>query len=85
MEVKKRPNETVGSLLRRFSRLAQQSKILVKAKRSRFFQKGQSLRQEKNRAIMREKLKSLRKRLERLGKYNEETFEEEKRKIKQAA
>jgi hypothetical protein len=38
---------------------------------------------EKNRAIMREELRSLRKRLERLGKYDEETFDEEKKKVKQ--
>ena len=40
-------------------------------------------RVEKNRAIMRVELQALRRRLERLGKFDDETFEEEKRKIKQ--
>jgi len=83
MDVKRRPNETVGSALRRFSKLVQQSRLLNTAKASRFYKKKASERQDKNRALMREELKALRKRLERLGKYSEETFEEEKRKIKQ--
>ena len=40
-------------------------------------------RKEKNAAIMGLHLGALRKRLEKLGKYDEETFEEEKRKMKQ--
>ncbi len=83
MDVKRRPNETVGSALRRFSKLVQQSRLLNTAKASRFYKKKTSERQDKNRAIMREELRALRKRLERLGKYDDETFEEEKRKIKQ--
>lgn len=83
MDVKRRPNETIGSALRRFSKLVQQSRLLNRAKASRFYKKKPSERQNKNRAIMREELRALRKRLERLGKYSEETFEEEKRKIKQ--
>ena len=83
MEVKRKPNESTGSLMRRFSRLVQQSKILVNAKKARYAQKTPTERVLKNRAIMREQLRALRKRLERLGQFDEETFEEEKRKIKQ--
>ena len=83
MEVKRKPNESTGSLMRRFSRLVQQSKILVNAKKARYAQKNPTERVLKNRAIMREQLRALRKRLERLGQFDEETFEEEKRKIKQ--
>jgi len=83
MEVKRKPNESTGALMRRFSRLVQQSRILVNAKRARYVTKKPTERVLKNRAIMREELRALRKRLERLGKYDEETFEEEKRKIKQ--
>ncbi len=83
MDVKRKPNETVGSMLRRFSRLAQQSRFVPKIKASKYYKKGPSERQEKNRAIMREELRKLRHRLERLGKYSEEVFEEEKKKIKQ--
>ncbi len=82
MEVKRKPNESTGSLMRRFTRLVQQSRILVNAKKSRYVQKKPTERVLKNRAIMREQLRALRKKLERLGKYDDETFEEEKRKIK---
>lgn len=83
VELKRKPNETVGSMLRRFSRFVQQSGVLVKAKKAQFRQKPQTDRKEKNAAIMGLHLNTLRKRLQKLGKYNEETFEEEKRKMKQ--
>lgn len=83
MEVKRKPNESVGSLLRRFSRLVQQTRLLIRTKKSKYFEKKPTERVEKNRALMREELRALRKRLERLGKYDEETFEEEKKKVKQ--
>jgi ribosomal protein S21 len=83
MEVKRKPNESMGSLLRRFSRLVQQTRLLVRAKKAKYFTKKPTERVEKNRAIMREELRALRKRLERMGQYDEETFEEEKKKVKQ--
>jgi len=83
VEVRRKPNESTGSLLRRFSRFVQQSGVLVKAKRSQFRAKKQNERKEKQAAIMGLHLRELRKRLEKLGKYDEETFEEEKRKMKQ--
>lgn len=82
MEVKRKPNESTGSLMRRFSRLVQQSQIIVNAKKARYVEKRPNERVLKNRAIMREELRALRRRLERLGKYEDEIFEEEKRKIK---
>jgi ribosomal protein S21 len=83
VEVKRKPNESTGSLLRRFSRFVQQSGVLVKAKKSQFRAKPQNERKEKNAAIMAIHLRQLRKKLEKLGKYDDETFEEEKRKLKQ--
>jgi len=83
VEVKRKPNESIGSLLRRFSRFVKQSEVLIKAKRSKFRTKKQTERKEKQAAIMGVHLQELRKRLEKLGKYDEETFEEEKRKLKQ--
>lgn len=82
MEVKRKPNESTGSLMRRFSRLVQQSQIVVNAKKARYAEKRPNERVLKNRAIMREELRSLRKKLNRLGKNDDETFEEEKKKIK---
>jgi len=83
MEVKKRKNESVGSLLRRFSRLSQQTGIVRKAKKKQYFEKDLSALQKKKRAIMREHLRGLRTRLEKLGKYSDTTFREEKKKYKQ--
>jgi hypothetical protein len=83
MEVKKKPNESVASLMRRFSRLAQQTKLVQTAKLKRNRKKKLTPRVEKNRAIMRVELQALRRHLERIGKHDDETFEEEKRKIKQ--
>lgn len=83
VEVKRKPNESTGSLLRRFSRFVQQSGVLLKAKRSQFRMKKMNERREKNAAIMGMHLRELRKKLEKLGKYDEETFEEAKRRLKQ--
>ena len=83
MEVKRKPNESVTSLMRRFSRLAQQTKLVAHAKSKRYTKRKVTERVERNRAIMREELRALRRRLERLGKFDDDMFEEEKRKIKQ--
>jgi ribosomal protein S21 len=83
MEVKRKPNESIGSLMRRFSRLAQQSHLVINAKKAKHFAKKPNERVEKNRALMREHLRALRKKLERLGKFDDDTFDEEKKKLKQ--
>lgn len=82
MEVKRKPNESIGSLTRRFSRLVQRSGLLARAKKSKHREKQVTERIEKNRAIMRQELRALRQRLEKLGKYDDETFELEKKKLK---
>lgn len=83
MEVKRKPNESIGSLARRFSRLVQRSHLLITAKQSKHFKKKPTERVEKRRAIMREQLRALRKKLEKFGQHDDETFEYEKKKLKQ--
>ena len=83
VEVRRKNNESIGSLLRRFNRFVQQSGVLLKAKNGQFRQKKYTERKEKNAAIMGMHLSALRRKLEKLGKYDEDTFEEEKRKLKQ--
>jgi len=83
VEVKRKQNESMGSLLRRFNRFVQQSQVLVKAKKSRHRVKKLTERKERNAAIMGVHLGALRKRLEKLGKYDEDSFDEAKRKLKQ--
>lgn len=83
VEVRRKQNESTGSLLRRFSRFVQQSGVLAKAKKSQFREKKVTERKEKQAAIIGLHLSELRKKLEKLGKYDDETFDEEKRKLKQ--
>jgi ribosomal protein S21 len=83
VEVKRKANESTGSLLRRFSRFVQQSGVLLRKKSLKHRAKKLTDRQEKNKAIMGMHLRKLRHNLEKLGKYNEDTFDEAKRRLKQ--
>ena len=83
VEVKRKPNESTGSLLRRFSRFVQQSGVLLRKKSLKHRTKKPNERKQKNAAIMGEHLRKLRHHLEKLGKYSEENFDEAKRRMKQ--
>ena len=83
VEVKRKPNESMGSMLRRFSRFVQQSGVLVRRKSLKYRPKKVTDRMEKNRAIMGTHLRKLRQNLEKLGKYSPENFDEAKRRLKQ--
>lgn len=72
MEVHRRSHETAGSMLRRFSRLAQQSGIVLRARRLRYFEKPTSPRARKVRALRRIAVRKEALRLEKLGKTSEE-------------
>ena len=82
-EVYRKQKETIPSLIRRFSRAVQAGNILEKAKKKLHRQRKPSERQIKQRAIMREALKELRRRLEKQGKYTDDLFQREKKKIKE--
>lgn len=83
VEVRRKPNETTGSLLRRFSRFMQQSGILVRARKLQHRDKKRNEREEKNAAIMGTYLRKLRRDLEKHGTYSEENFQDAKRRLKQ--
>ena len=83
VEVKRKPNESTGSMLRRFSRFVQQSGVLIRRKSLKYRPKKVTERMEKNRAIMGMHLRKLRLNLEKLGKYSDENFAEAKRRMKQ--
>ncbi|HXK36517.1 MAG TPA: hypothetical protein VJ553_02955 [Candidatus Paceibacterota bacterium] len=83
VEVKRKPNESTGSMLRRFSRFVQQSGVLQRKKALKHRAKKLTARQEKNRAIMGQHLRKLRQTLQKQGKYTEESFNEAKRRLKQ--
>ncbi len=67
IEVRKKDRETTGSLLRRFSRRVQQSGVLLRARRSRFYAKPKTKRQQKASALRREQLRGQRKEMIKLG------------------
>lgn len=68
VEVRRRDNETVGAMLRRFTRRVQQSGALLRARKERFYVSGLTKRQMRERALRRIKLGKERVRLEKLGK-----------------
>jgi len=68
LEVKKEERETAQNLIRRFTKRVQKSGILLKARKSRFYQRSKSRQMKKKEALRREKLKQEYKKLEKLGK-----------------
>lgn len=65
--VRRKEKEPVGSLLRRFTRRVQQSGVLLSARRSRFYQKPKTKRQQKSSALRREQLRAQRRDMMKMG------------------
>ncbi len=72
IEVKKRERETTQSLLRRFSKRVQQSGILIRARRSRFYVSPLTKRQKKLSALRRQQIQKEKEKLYKLGKITSE-------------
>ena len=72
VEVRRRDNETMGAMLRRFTRRVQQSGVLLRARKERFHISGLTKRQMRERGVRRIKLGKERVRLEKLGKLSRE-------------
>lgn len=72
IEVKKKDNESVGSLLRRFSRKVQQSGLLLQARSSRFQEREKSRTERRKSALRRNVLVAQKERDRKLGKLEEE-------------
>jgi len=68
LEIKKEGRETSQNLVRRFSRRIKQSGILLRARKSRFWEKDKSPEMKKKSALRREQLKKEYEKLEKLGK-----------------
>lgn len=69
--VKRKDRETTASLLRRFSRRVQQSGVLVRARKIRFYEPKVSKRELRERALRRLALSKERERLIKLGRLKE--------------
>ncbi len=72
VDVRRRDGETTGAMLRRFTRRVQQSGILIRARKERFYQSKLTKRAVRERALRRIKATKERSRLEKLGKLPEE-------------
>lgn len=72
IEVRKKENESTGSLLRRFSKKVQQSGLLLQARSSRFTEKVQSREERKKSALRRNEIVAEKERLRKLGKLEED-------------
>jgi ribosomal protein S21 len=79
IEVKKQEGESTKSLLRRFTRRIQQSGILVRARKSRFYERPKTRRERRLSALRRDKVVKERDKLEKLGLLNEEETQNKKR------
>lgn len=68
VEVKRKDNESFENLLRRFNRKIQQSGVLVRARKTRFFEPGKSRNLLRAAAQRRSELRVVREELKKLGK-----------------
>jgi small subunit ribosomal protein S21 len=67
VEVRKRNNESIESLIRRFQKRVQQSGVLVEARRVRFYERPKSKQRKRTEAQRRAELRELREKLEKMG------------------
>ena len=71
IEVKRKEKESIGSLLRRFTRRIQQSGILLRVRKARFYEKPKTKREKRESAFRREQLRKLREELIKSGQLKE--------------
>jgi len=73
VEVKRKQNESVEGLLRRFSQRVLQSRVVFRAKAGRYRTKAKTKRQIKESALRRKYLREKRDYLQKIGQLPEET------------
>jgi ribosomal protein S21 len=71
ISVKKKEGETTGSFLRRFSRKIQQSGVLVRARKARFYEEKPNKRATRMKALRKETKRKEIETLKKLGKFEE--------------
>lgn len=71
IEVKRKPHESLESMLRRFSDRIQQSRVLINAKKRRFYVSPPSKRQRRETAKRRRELQVYREYLRKIGELPE--------------
>jgi len=81
VEVRKKDNETSESLVRRFTRSMQQSKILPKVRGQRFYVKKKNKGRVKKDAIYRMKVGKVADKLKRMGIFTDEKLKDIKKNV----
>lgn len=71
IEVRKKEGESSESLLRRFTKQVQQSRILIRAKRKRFYEPPKNKREIRESALRRQKIKARKEYLRKIGKLDD--------------
>ncbi|MBI3420849.1 MAG: hypothetical protein HY006_02190 [Candidatus Sungbacteria bacterium] len=71
VEVRRRQHETVGAMLRRFTRRVQQSGVLIHTRKNKSFKSKLTRRAVRERALRRVAMAKERARLDKLGKLPE--------------
>lgn len=71
VEVSKREGESTESLVRRFTKQVQQSRILIRAKRKRFYEPPKNKREIREQAKRRQQVKEQKAYLRKIGKLDE--------------
>jgi len=81
IEVKKKDRETSEGLIRRFSRRVQQSGVLMHARKSRYRKDEKSKLEMRQGAMYKTKVRKVVDRLKKMGKFDEGTFRNVKKKL----
>lgn len=79
LEVQKREHENSEGLIRRFTRVVQQSGVLLQAKKVRYHEKKKSKKKVRDEAQRRGELQAERERLIKLGEIDEFSYPQRKK------
>ncbi len=81
INVRKKDKETSESLIRRFSRRVQQSRILMHARKNRFQTEEKSKMKKRKEALYKIKIRKEIDKLKKMGKFDEEALKDIKKKM----
>jgi len=81
IEVRKKEKESSENLIRRFSRRVQQSGVLMRVRKSRFKLEEKSKMEKRKGAMYKEKVKKMVDKLKKMGKFDDESFKNTKKKL----
>jgi len=83
IQVQKKDRETSENLIKRFTRRVQQSGTLMEVRRSRFRKGDKSKTERRDEALYKNKIRKEIGKLKKMGRFDDETLRELKKKIKQ--